>query len=166
MELCKCGLQGLDMTHKTGDIYLIRNRTWFSKLIRFWTRSRFDHAGMAISDTKGVEMRSSGITIVELADINGEEIVYLTPVKPLTVSQKAAIKSFLVEKIKAHSRYDWPAILGFILFKRLQHPKRFFCFELVWAAYESAGAPLGRLDIRDYVDGRLIYSSLALEVKE
>lgn len=142
----------------TGDIYLIRSRTIWGKLIRFWTRGKFSHAGIVLNDRLGVEATIRGVKVVKLPK---EHVTLMRAAEPLTQSEIRIMRAFLIKELG--KPYDFWAIAGFIFFKRWQHPHKWQCFELVWKTYEAMDRKLGRLD-NDHIDGRLIYASLSLNV--
>lgn len=146
-----------------GDAYMVRNTNIWSRLIRFWTRARFDHAGVVVWGGKGVEANTRGVSVIKLSEIKGQ-VVYLTPAVPLDAVQIKRLQRFLLEKLEEKAGYDWGAILGFIFFKRWQDPKKYFCYELVFDAYKAAGIEVARLD-NDYVDGRTLYGSWIFKVR-
>lgn len=141
-----------------GDLYLVRSKGVIGKLIRFWTRSRFSHGGIVLNKDLGIEANWRGVQVVRLPG----EATILTPAEPLTKSDTDALREFLIGHLDAE--YDYAGVLGFAFFKRWQNPKRWYCFELQFRAYEAMGRPLTRLD-NEYIDGRTIYGSLTLKLK-
>jgi len=142
-----------------GDLYLIRTRTILGSIIRFVTRSRFSHGGIVLYNGKGLEATWKGVRIVNLSKY--KRLTVLTPARPLTHAEKGILHTFVKEQNGVH--YDYWALLGFLLARRLQNPKKLYCFELMFVAYVHIGRPLGRLD-RNFIDGTLIYFSNDLKV--
>lgn len=150
------------MKPKFGDLYLVRTKSLVGRAIRFWTRSRYSHGGVVVWGGKGVEANWGGVQVVDLSKYDGLEVVYLTPMLSLEPWERRAMSKFLQENL--NKGYDYGALFGFLTsWRRLQHPKRWFCFELQFLAYKAAGRTLARLDYEDFIDARIIYGSLALE---
>jgi hypothetical protein len=59
----------------------------------------------------------------------------------VTPEQKEKIENFLIEQL-GRSKYDFKGILGFATFSDYQNPNKWFCSELVYAAYKQAGVEL------------------------
>ncbi len=152
---------------KIGDIYLINNRGPISSLIRFWTRSSFNHAGIVTGRNKGTEADfwKGGVVEVDLTHEykKARRVEILRPKKTLTRIEVKNIRQYLADKLGAE--YDFKAILGFIISRKIQKRRKFYCFELVYKAYEYTGRELFRLD-KGYIDAPLIYSSNDLDVIE
>lgn len=142
-----------------GDLYLVRSRTILGSIIRFITRSRFSHGGIVLYNGKGLEATWKGVRIVNLSQY--ERLTVLTPLRPLTDAERVKLHTFVKEQNNV--RYDYWALIGFLLARRLQNPKKLYCFELQWSAYVRIGRSLGRLD-RNFIDGTLIYFSNDLKV--
>lgn len=150
-----------------GDIYLVRSNTWRGKLIRFWTRSRYNHAGIITGQDVGVEARGDGLTMVFVSDVYSEaEVTILTPSKPLVESEISAIRDVCAEELFNNDGYDWWGILGFLFFKRWQNPGKWYCFEFVYHVYDKIGRRLGRVDRPEFIDGSTIFFSNELEVRD
>ena len=139
---------------KFGDLYLVRTRTLLGSIIRFVTRSRFSHGGIVLHNGKGLEATWKGVRVINLSKY--KKLTVLTPVRPLTDSERVKLHTFVKEQTDV--QYDYWALVGFLLARRLQSPKRWYCFELQFCAYTIIGRQLGRLD-RNFIDGRLIYFS-------
>lgn len=157
------------MEYNFGDLYLVRSKGVISKLIRYFTRSKFSHGGIVAYSGLGIEATWSGVKAVRLSEeYKDSDIVFLSPKEPLSSPERRQLGRFLYARLKASNKgveeYDFAGVLGFIFFRRWQNPKNWYCFELQYAAYEVLGRELARLD-NEYIDGRTIYGSLALEVK-
>jgi hypothetical protein len=85
---------------------------------------------------------------------------------PATREQSLTIRRFLEWQIG--KPYDWRGILHFVT-RRPEYPRdqdRWFCSELVFAAYRSAGVPLlARVDAFTVSPGMLSWSPLLVHVR-
>lgn len=125
-------------------IALHRAPGFVGQMIRWQTRSPWSHASVMLRNGSIIEAREF-IGVRQLPYLHpreGEEIhlfaVYVTP------DQASAIEDFLHRQLGA--RYDYPSVLRFISRRRASPRSRntWFCSELVFAAFASAGVRLLR----------------------
>ncbi len=136
---------------KFGDIYLIHGNSLLDSIIRYWTRSHYNHGGIVISENIGIEANFKGVNFVHLDIYN--DITYLSLVKPLIDDEQHKLGKFFFNSIG--NNYNFLGVLGFLIFRPWKMAKSFYCFEFVWDAYENIGRSLGRLDM-NFVDASLI----------
>ncbi len=146
-------------TLKFGDIYLVHGNSLLDYIIRYWTRSHYNHGGIVINDNFGIEANFKGINIVNL--FSYKNITYLTLVKPLTDDEQHRFSKFFFNSMG--DSYNFLGIIGFLISKPWKIKRSFYCFEFIWNAYENIGRSLGRLDT-DFIDAPLIFESEELTV--
>jgi uncharacterized protein YycO len=122
----------------------------FSRLIRWQTRSPYSHAsvwfyeaadpdgGVVIESMEGVGVRS--IPAIGYRDARQSGTIMLYRVPSLTDGQIAKIRSFMEGQIGL--KYDWAAVFKFVTRRKHAHDDKWFCSELVFAAFKEAGVTL------------------------
>jgi uncharacterized protein YycO len=142
-------------------IAFYQGRSLISRAIRLFNWSEFSHAAWIDDDASCFEAWRGRVRHDACASANH------TPGTPLyryavageTPAIRAAVRGFL--RAQVGKRYDYLGILGFVLrSSRLANQNRWFCSELVAAAYESAGLPLLRLPSYKVYPGMLAASPL------
>ena len=144
-------------------IALYRGTSGLSKAIRFINWSDYSHAAYIDVDTTEVfEAWKGGVRkVANLSDQHdpGTEVDLF--VVEATPEQNQAVKKFLVSQVG--KGYDYAAIMGFLI-RRDEAPEdqtKWFCSELVFAAYQSAGIDLlARIPRWKVYPGMLAYSPL------
>lgn len=115
-----------------------------SRIIRFRSWSTYSHVSYVRSDGMEVEaLGRNGVTdwhpIGDLHKPGTEIEVY--QVLGETAEQRTAVEEFLRRQIG--KKYDWLGLFGFITRRDFaQNQDKWFCSELVFAAYEEARRPL------------------------
>jgi uncharacterized protein YycO len=125
-------------------VCLYRGRSATSRLIRWFTRGVYSHASCLDPET-GSEFESwkGGVTFErELGEGHLERTpIDLFAVENLSAEQAAKVREFLESKLG--TPYDFRGIFQFLTRRVQARPElRFFCSELVFAAFEEAKAPL------------------------
>lgn len=126
-------------------IALYRGRSWISRAIRWYTWGPYSHASYVAPDL-AYEIEAWGRGGVQLHDGIGTahtdaDVIDLYEVH-VSAEQTRVIEQFLREQVGR--RYDWHSIFHFIA-RRSEHARdqqRWFCSELICAAYRSAGVEL------------------------
>lgn len=126
-------------------IALFKSNGFFYNFIKFFTKGEYTHAGIFLTNGKVAEVKpfhkvaiepdiyyknKSG-TILELYDVE------------ITSEQETIIMDFITKQLG--KSYDYWTILGFVFYKTKEGRKsygRWFCSELVFAAFEKAGINL------------------------
>lgn len=132
-------------------------------LIRGVTWSEFSHVDVCTPDGKllgaqidGVKARPAGYAAKSC------RFLYLQTDK-LTAEQEKKFWEFLDAQIG--KPYDFGAIAGILIHRDWRNPNKWFCSELVAAAFEYAGVPLLRTDFIDRVSpGQLLMSPYLVDV--
>lgn len=132
------------------DLTLIFSRgdDWISRLIRFFTRSRFSHVALVSPD---------GTTVIESTGLTRPDGVQQTPLDvwqarhpgfELRAAHHPNPESvWAIACSQMGKPYDNSYIWGWLLHRNWQAPDRWACHELIfWSAYQT-GFPL--LDMRD-----------------
>jgi uncharacterized protein YycO len=131
-------------------IQLHKGRSFFSRLIKWQTRSPYSHASVWFVDHAdphgGVvieSMEGKGVRAVP-ADwygaLRAEGHIALYTVPSLTDGQIALIRSFMEGQIGL--KYDWHAVFKFVTRRAHAHDDKWFCSELVFDAFKEAGVVL------------------------
>lgn len=130
---------GQDTVNAT--ILLTRSRGIISKLIRWQTRALWSHAAVMLGGTVYEAREWRGVQSMPSKDWRHGDITQTFVVK-VTDEQFAAMHGFLEEQVG--KRYDYGSVLRFL--SRRQESRRgsgkWFCSELVFAAFAKAGIRL------------------------
>jgi uncharacterized protein YycO len=124
-------------------IALYRGKSLFSRLIRWATWSEYSHAAWLDDDTgRIVEAWRRGVVDTTLGgDHTPGTRVDCFAVEGEDHAHRTAIRSFLWGEMG--KPYDLRGVLGFVTRRSgAQSPARWFCSELVFAAYALAGIPI------------------------
>ena len=126
-------------------IALYRDNTLINKLIRFFSRGKFNHASVELDDRTVIEATlTSGVRRVKsLADKRSKGTLIDVYDVPLTIEQKKIVEDFLLDQVG--KPYDFWAIFGFVFYQSHEGRKsygKWFCSELVFAAFAKASVPL------------------------
>jgi len=124
----------------TPMILLMRGRGFISSLIRFQTRSEFTHAAILIPTGEIIEAyQGDGVRKKRLADWRG---VTGFTVPRATARDWARVIAFMEDEIGA--MYDYQSVLQFVTRRKETRASqdKWFCSELVFAAFEAAGIDL------------------------
>jgi len=121
-------------------IRLVSGKGLSSSLIKIGTFSKWSHVDLMTRDGKllgarmdgGVQIREAGY------DVPFVEQAYVDV--PLTASREEAVWRFALEQVG--KGYDMSAILGIAFRRDWREDDKWFCSELVAAAFEAAGKPL------------------------
>lgn len=143
-----------------GDILLSRGRGLLSRLICWWTRSRFSHARAVISDRLYIEATWPCVRVGLLSDIKiTKDIIRLRHKVGLTDEEAIDLCLYLVNRLG--TKYDWRGFISFLIGKSIQKKSWYFCSELIAEAYASLNKPLLRREAH-WVTPQDIYQSLEL----
>lgn len=126
-------------------VQLHSGRSLISRLIKWQTRSPVSHASVLFTsdDTVLESIEGVGVRAVsakhyakDLAE--GRITQYRVP--KLSRVQVKTIRDFMTAELGAG--YDYGSVLKFITRRKAAHNARWFCSELVFAAFAAAGVPL------------------------
>lgn len=139
---------------------LHHGRSPISALIRWQTRSEYSHASVRINDRQIIEaVEGQGVIVSPLPSLELADRFEVNT----SMEQALAVKQFLFAQ--AGKSYDWTMVIRFIT-RRQESRKstgRWFCSELVFAAFLHAGvALLARTEPWEVSPGLLAKSPLAL----
>lgn len=127
----------------TITVALFRGHKLVSKLIQWQTRSEYSHAAVVLPSGEVIESREGkGVQILKELDYSKEEIeLYDVEVSD---TQAVEIEAFLRDQIG--KKYDWTMVARFITRRQESRSssQRWFCSELVFAAFQQAGVNLLR----------------------
>lgn len=120
-------------------VALFRGRGILSALIRWQTWSNYSHAALVLPDGSIVEAwhRGPGVRKKQLTDMKGVDIF---SVKGLTAEQSKIAKGFALDQIG--QKYDYFGVLRFLNRRKVSDNGKWFCSELVYAAFKEAGVHL------------------------
>ena len=118
-------------------------RVWFTRshdvggfLIRLLTLSKWNHVALEIGGTVYEAMAGGGVRAVPAKGY--AESWAAAKCVEVAVDNPAPIRDWLRGQIG--KRYDWAALLALPFRASWQHPRRWFCSELVAQALHLAGA--------------------------
>lgn len=144
-----------------GDIIISRNRGIVSRLIQWWTLSRWSHTRIMISDHVFIEAAWPRVRPGIESEIADTECIVLRPATPLSDDEQARLRQALT--LTLGKRYDWRGLISFIIHRNVQRKSWYFCSELAAEAFEEINRPLLRREPH-WVTPQDIYQSLELEV--
>lgn len=132
-------------------VLLFKGRGVFSQLIRWQTRSQYSHSAVLIEKNTIIEAWSGSNTVREklITDWRDIDVFYAD----CSLEQRKKIISFLRSKI-GH-KYDYSAVIRFITKSPTKNNERYFCSELVFEAFKSAG-----INLLERIDGSIVSPSL------
>lgn len=118
-------------------------------LIRFYTFSRLAHAAFELDDGTVLDATPRhGVSVH--ATVAGKFVVaYTVDCEPVAAARAAEWARTQIGK-----PYDWSGIVGLVARRDWHNPGRWFCSELVAAAFEQAGRPLLNVQQLDRVTPR------------
>lgn len=103
-----------------------------SAFLRWAQRCRFSHVEAVFPDYN-IGARSSGVGRYTDVLYERREFAYIE----CTEDQSLRFRKYMEDRVGG--KYDWRAYLGFMFFKKSQHPERWFCSELILEALRHAG---------------------------
>jgi uncharacterized protein YycO len=124
-------------------VVLFRSRSFISRLIRWQTRSQYSHAAVLTDEGALVEsVEGKGVISTANWQKPAEADVFL--VWPMSTDQANTGVGFLSAQIG--KPYDWLMVLRFVTRRQASRRSsgKWFCSELVFAAFQKAGIELLR----------------------
>ena len=119
-----------------------------SRLIRWQTRSQYSHASVWFTDGKLLNFVIESIQGRGVREIPGtyhdaarvKEDIHLYEVKTLTLAQKVDIYHYMQKELG--KKYDWVHVFMFIWRGKGAHDEKWYCSEIIFEAFRSAGVTL------------------------
>lgn len=141
-------------------ILLFRGRGVLSQLIRWQQRTEFSHAAVLLYDLEIIEAwQGKGVQRKKLTSL---ENIMVLECPGMTQQQEFDVYSFLMSQ--AGCGYDYLGVLRFVSRRRNTTNSEWFCSELVYAAFLSAGIQLlARSEPWEVSPGLLARSPLLVE---
>lgn len=124
-------------------VYQTNNRP-FSLLIRGVTASRWHHVGLEIDGVVYEARARGGVVRTSLDEFRSRGKCHISKYETDSKSAQVA-KDFLESQVG--KPYDWFGALGFPFRASWQNENKWYCSELVAAAYKVAGYPIVRDDL-------------------
>jgi uncharacterized protein YycO len=121
-------------------ILLFKGKGVISRSIRWQTRGKYSHAAVLLNDDKTIIEAwhtGTGVRKKEVKDWSNIDVYY---VPGLTKAEAANVLAFLEAQIG--KGYDYFGVLRFLSRRNRDNPNRWFCSELVVAAFRHAGVQL------------------------
>ncbi len=132
------------------DILLYKGTSFVSKLIQWKTQSLYSHVAVVVEADTNLAIESntgsrSGVRALDLRKLDAK-IIDVFRIKAGHPFRKEEVISYLVDSLGSH--YDYPGVLFLGALKALnlkkqanswQKKKDYFCSELVYEAFSSAG---------------------------
>jgi len=126
-----------ELTPHAGQILLFRGRGFLSTLIRWQTRGKYSHAAIRVNEDECVEAwQGAGVRLKKITDWSNVDIFRV----PATERQRIVAVSFAGQQIG--KKYDYLGVLRFLSRRHCNDVQRWFCSELVFAAFKHAGVDL------------------------
>jgi len=148
-----------------GDILLTSTRHIISKVIEWWTISRWSHVGVYVGDGLVIEATFPRVRKVPVSTfLKGcTEVCVLRHIQWDTLEdvQRKSFLEFLESKVG--KPYDIRGLLSFVCRRSIQNKSGYFCSELVSEAFSSIGIPIERKR-PSWTTPEDIHSSLILDV--
>jgi uncharacterized protein YycO len=126
-------------------IALFKSNGFFYNFIKFFTKGEYTHAGIFLNDGRLAEVKPFHKVAIE-PDVYFNNkcgtVVELYNVE-MTPEQEVIVMDFITNQLG--KSYDYWTILGFVFYKTDEGRKsygKWFCSELVFAAFEKAGIKL------------------------
>jgi uncharacterized protein YycO len=112
-----------------------------NSLIRWQTRSHYAHASVLLHDDDNVIVQSlpgKGVHVTRLSphDWRGVDRFHVVTSKAF----EAVASQFLLSQVGR--KYDYSGVIRFLTREKSVNNQRWFCSELVYAAFSAAGLPL------------------------
>ena len=124
-----------------GDLIVSTSAAWISARIRDLTNSPVSHVAIYIGDGQVIESVDEGVVVRSLTDaLQDDYYAAAFRADALTDPQRSTLVRWLRSQVG--KQYDYVAIISLLQY---QQPEKWFCSELVFAAFEHVGAPLGPL---------------------
>ena len=126
-------------------IALYKSNGFFYNFIKFFTKGEYTHAGIFLNDGRLAEVKPFHKVSIEpdiFFDNKSGTVVELYDVE-MTPEQETVVMDFITRQLG--KPYDYWTILGFVFYKTKEGRKsygKWFCSELVFAAFEKAGINL------------------------
>jgi len=145
----------LDANNKKVKIILFKGRGLFSKLIQWRTNSKYSHAAILLpnSDTIIESWQGAGVRKKKMTDWEDTE-TFNVDYDPFYTH---SIINFLEAQIGKD--YDYLGALGIALNKNIHNKDKFFCFKLVFSAFQCIGVDLLDRTEPHECTGNLLYRS-------
>lgn len=140
-------------------LLLFKGRGIISRLIRWQTRSKYSHAAILVDEESSTIIESwqgAGVRSKKITDWRDIEVFN---VDLQGEHKEAAVLMFLIDQVGKH--YDYSGVIRFV--SRRKPPRadnqKWFCSELVFAAFQYAGVNLlERIDAAAVSPGLLALS--------
>lgn len=113
-------------------------------LIRAFTWSEFSHVDVVMPNGKLLGARAKGGVSELNSDYEPKAKVAYYFIHGLTLTQEGLVYQFLQSQLG--KPYDYGAVAGWLLHRDWQSPIKWYCSELVAAAFLYAGVPLLNLE--------------------
>lgn len=121
-------------------IFLFKGTSFISRLIRFQTRSEYSHAAVELDNKSVVEAWKKGVTISNRYWEHHKPYTEISVFDVEAEYNKNAVESFLKHQV-GHA-YDYLSVLRFVTRRKVRADDKWFCSELVAAAFHAGGLEL------------------------
>jgi uncharacterized protein YycO len=155
-EFAKCQEEDfLNMDKGKVKIILFKGRGLFSKLIQWKTNSQYSHAAILLPD---------GETIIESwqgAGVRKKKMTDWEDTETFNVDYDPFYTQMIINFLETQKGkdYDYLGALGIALNKNIHNKNKFFCFKLVFAAFQYIGVNLLERTEPHECTGNLLYRS-------
>jgi len=152
---------------RPADLFFTTSGSIVSQAIRRRTWGKYSHVQIvAVASTQGIDVVSADKEGVMLRRIREDEWLHsaILTLPGMTIKERNDVVKFCFSKIGAG--YDFLGLVDFLLNKDLQVEDRYFCSELVFLAYKTAGIMLQERVDHAFISPRDLYISPLLRVME
>lgn len=123
---------------KTITVRFLRDKSFFSRLICWYTQSEWSHVEFVTPTGYLGAMPQGGVQIRDFnyTDVSAEEF------RSIQVFNSEADKFWLWAYAQIGKPYDWTAIFGLLLHRNWRNQGHWFCSEMVTQGFEIAGVKI------------------------
>jgi uncharacterized protein YycO len=155
------------------EIWFFKGKSLISRVIQFFTWSKYSHVGIKFSNNEFLEIWPSkeGVTLCDLNYIHmthqkGTVIDIFTLDGKYINENIGELENKIYESCKKYigSKYDFLGILGFVFRKKVHKKSKWFCSELVHHLFSEQNIRLVNTDSCKVHPGLLSYSPLLKKV--
>jgi len=122
-------------------VLLYKGTSWISKAIRLQTRSQYSHAAIQLDDGSVIEAwQTGGVRQIPDAMTGHAPDTVIDVFLVNTEYTPSVVEAFLTSQVGKD--YDFTSVMRFVSRRQVRANDKWFCSELVVAAYRYAGVNL------------------------
>lgn len=136
-------------------IQFSRNEKIGSRLIRWFTWSKYSHVDIVIAGNEVIGARFDGVKIRTSKDLDSVRF---------NVDAPDSVIGEMITQID--KKYDWLALFGFLFRRKWEDENKWICSELVAWAFKESGYPLVRSDVWRITPEDILKSPLLMKIED